>query len=84
MLPARETSSVFGTARSLQDTPRSITLIESSLTDLYSIRTVNDFVAVTAGSFTGNDLVVPEKARLRLKPKRRNRKERGEELIKEA
>ncbi len=59
VLPDRDTASVFGTNRSLQDTPRSVTLIESSLTDLYSIRTVNDFVAVTAGSFTGNYFGVP-------------------------
>jgi len=59
VLPARESSSLFGVARPLIDTPRSITVIESSLTDLYSIRTVNDFVAVTAGSFTGNYFGVP-------------------------
>ncbi len=59
VLPARESASLFGVARPLIDTPRSITVIESSLTDLYSIRTVNDFVAVTAGSFTGNYFGVP-------------------------
>jgi len=59
VLPTRLTSSVFGTERSLQDTPRSVTLIESSLTDLYGIRSVNDFVAVTAGTYTGNYFGVP-------------------------
>ena len=59
VLPARETASLFGVQRPLVDTPRSITVIESSLTDLFSIRTVNDFVAVTAGSFTGNYFGVP-------------------------
>ncbi len=59
VLPTRPSSSVFGTEHSLQDTPRSVTLIESSLTDLYGIRNVNDFVAVTAGSFTGNYFGVP-------------------------
>ena len=59
ILPSRDSSSVFGTARSQQDTPRSVTLIESTLTDLYSIHTVNDFVSVTAGSFTGNYFGVP-------------------------
>ncbi|WP_138223314.1 TonB-dependent siderophore receptor [Nibricoccus aquaticus] len=59
VLPSRPTSTVFGTDRAVQDTPRSITVIESSLTDLYGIRTVNDFVAVTAGSFTGNYFGVP-------------------------
>jgi iron complex outermembrane recepter protein len=59
VLPARQSTSVFGTDRALQDTPRSITVIESTLTDLYGIRSVNDFVAVTAGSFTGNYFGVP-------------------------
>ena len=59
VLPARESASLFGVARPLVETPRSITVIESSLTDLFSIRTVNDFVAVTAGSFTGNYFGVP-------------------------
>ena len=59
ILPSRDSASVFGTARSQMDTPRSVTLIESTLTDLYSIHTVNDFVSVTAGSFTGNYFGVP-------------------------
>ncbi|MCF3648376.1 TonB-dependent siderophore receptor [Synoicihabitans lomoniglobus] len=59
VLPKRESTSVFGTSRSLEETPRSVTLIESAMTDLYGIRTVNDFVSVTAGSFTGNYFGVP-------------------------
>ncbi len=59
VLPSRESSSVFGTSRSQQDTPRSVTLLESTLIDLYGIKTVNDFVAVTAGTFTGNYFGVP-------------------------
>jgi iron complex outermembrane receptor protein len=59
VLPGRESSSVFGTARTQQDTPRSVTLLESTLIDLYGIQTVNDFVAVTAGTFTGNYFGVP-------------------------
>jgi iron complex outermembrane receptor protein len=54
VLPDRQTDSVFGTSRSLADTPRSVTLIESSLIDLYNIQTVNDFVNITPGAFTGN------------------------------
>jgi iron complex outermembrane receptor protein len=54
VLPDRATASVFGTTRSLAETPRSVTLIEASLIDLYGIRTVNDFVNITAGTFTGN------------------------------
>jgi iron complex outermembrane receptor protein len=59
VLPDRDSSSVFGTARSQQDTPRSVTVVESTLIDLYGIKTVNDFVAVTAGTFTGNYFGVP-------------------------
>ncbi|MCC5024310.1 MAG: hypothetical protein J6386_16655 [Candidatus Synoicihabitans palmerolidicus] len=59
VLPTRESTLVFGTSRDLSETPHSVTLIESALTDLYGIRTVNDFVAVTAGSFTGNYCGVP-------------------------
>ncbi|MEO6003858.1 MAG: TonB-dependent receptor [Opitutus sp.] len=59
VLPARESSSVFGTGRSLADTPRSVTVVETALIDLYGIRTVNDFVSVTAGTFTGNYFGVP-------------------------
>jgi len=59
VLPERDSASVFGTERSQQDTPRSVTLIESTLIDLYGIQTVNDFVAVTAGTFTGNYFGVP-------------------------
>ena len=59
VLPARETASVFGTDRSLEETPRSVTVVESTLIDLFSIRSVNDFVAITAGSFTGNYFGVP-------------------------
>ena len=54
VLPDRPSSSVFGTSRSLADTPRSVTLIEASLIDLYGVRSVNDFVNITAGTFTGN------------------------------
>ncbi len=59
VLPTRPTSSVFGTDKSLQETSRSVTLIESSLIDLYGIDDVNDFVSVTAGTFTGNYFGVP-------------------------
>jgi iron complex outermembrane receptor protein len=59
VLPTRPTSSVFGTDQTLQDTARSVTLIESNLIDLYGIDDVNDFVALTAGTFTGNYFGVP-------------------------
>ncbi|MDQ8187976.1 TonB-dependent receptor [Pelagicoccus sp. SDUM812002] len=54
VLPTRPSSTSFGTPRELIETPRSLTQVESATADLFGIRTVNDFVAVTAGSFTGN------------------------------
>lgn len=59
VLPERKTSSVFGTNMSIAETPRSVTLIESPLISLYGIRTVNDFVNITPGSFTSNYFGVP-------------------------
>ena len=59
VLPTRQSSSVFGFDHSLQDTPRSVTVIESNLMDLYGVKTVNDFVSVTAGTYTGNYFGVP-------------------------
>jgi iron complex outermembrane recepter protein len=59
VLPTRNSSSVFGTDHSLQETARSVTLIESNLIDLYGIDDVNDFVSITAGTFTGNYFGVP-------------------------
>ena len=59
VLPDRETDSMFGMTKSMDDIPRSITLVESELIDLLGIRTVNDFVAITPGSFTGNYFGVP-------------------------
>jgi iron complex outermembrane recepter protein len=59
ILPTRTSSSTYGTSRFLEDTPRSVTLIESATSELFGIQTVNDFVAVTPGSFTGNYFGVP-------------------------
>jgi len=59
VLPDRETDSMFGVAKTMDEIPRSITLIESELVDLFNIETVNDFVAITSGSFTGNYFGVP-------------------------
>ncbi len=59
VLPDRETESMFGVAKTMEEIPRSISLIESELIDLFNIETVNDFVAITPGSFTGNYFGVP-------------------------
>jgi iron complex outermembrane recepter protein len=54
VLPDRQTASVFGTTRSLEETPRSVSLVESPLIDLYGVRSVNDLVNIAPGTFTGN------------------------------
>jgi len=59
VLPSRHTESLFGTEHTLIDLPRSVTFLESDLMTRYGIKTVNDFVAVTAGTFTGNYFGVP-------------------------
>ena len=59
VLPTRETSSAFGLPLSLAETPRSITLIEQPIISLYGIRSVDDFVNITPGTYTGNYFGVP-------------------------
>jgi iron complex outermembrane receptor protein len=59
VLPDRQTSSVFGTNMSIAETPRSVTLIESPIISLYGIKTVNDFVNITPGTFTSNYFGIP-------------------------
>lgn len=59
VLPDRKTGSVYGGDKAMEEIPRAVTLVESELIDLLGIRTVNDFVAITPGSFTGNYFGVP-------------------------
>lgn len=59
VLPDRPSDSTFGTLRGLEETPRSVSLVESSLIELFGIQSVNDFVAITPGTFTGNYFGVP-------------------------
>ncbi len=59
VLPDRKTSSIFDLPLALEDTPRSITLIEAPIISLYGIRSVDDFVNITPGTFTGNYFGVP-------------------------
>lgn len=59
ILPSRQTASIFGTDESQLETPRSVSVLESDLLAQYGVQTVNDFVAVTAGTFTGNYFGVP-------------------------
>jgi iron complex outermembrane receptor protein len=59
VLPTRKTGSAFDLPLSLAETPRSITLIEQPIISLYGIRSVDDFVNITPGTFTGNYFGVP-------------------------
>lgn len=59
VLPDRPSDSTFGTLRGLEETPRSVSLIEDSLIELFNIQSVNDFVAITPGTFTGNYFGIP-------------------------
>ncbi len=65
VLPNRKTSSVFDMPLTLEETPRSITLIEAPIISLYGIRTVDDFVNVTPGTFTSNYFGVPGELQVR-------------------
>jgi iron complex outermembrane recepter protein len=59
VLPARLSDSVFGTPQSVLDLPRSVSVLESDLLTQYGVQTVNDFTAVTSGTFTGNYFGIP-------------------------
>ena len=65
VLPDRKTGSVFGLPLTLEQTPRSITLIEAPIISLYGIRNVDDFVNITPGTFTGNYFGVPGELQVR-------------------
>jgi iron complex outermembrane recepter protein len=55
----RDSSTAFGIDKSLVDTPRSVTAISDQLLDRYDIKTVYDFTAVAAGTYTGSYFGVP-------------------------
>jgi iron complex outermembrane receptor protein len=59
ILPIGTAVGIYGSSRSFEETPRAVTEVDSSLIDLFGIETVNDFVSVTAGAFTGNYFGVP-------------------------
>jgi iron complex outermembrane recepter protein len=52
-------STLFGLDKPLVDTPRSITDISDKLLSRYNIKTVYDFTAVAAGTYTGSFFGVP-------------------------
>ncbi|HYC71098.1 MAG TPA: TonB-dependent receptor [Opitutaceae bacterium] len=52
VLPTRETESVFGFNKSMQDTPRSISYISGEVIDTLALSAVEDLVRVVPGAFT--------------------------------
>jgi iron complex outermembrane receptor protein len=59
VVPERGTESVFGTDENVLNLPRSVTQLDSDLLEQYGVQSVNDFVSLTAGTFTGNYFGIP-------------------------
>jgi iron complex outermembrane recepter protein len=59
VVPDAPTNSVFGIDAPLAEIPRSISVVPSEMLTRYDIKTVNDVVAATPGSFTGSYFGVP-------------------------
>ncbi len=61
----KTSSAVFGLDQPLVDTPRSITEISDKLLSRYNIKSVYDFTAVAAGTYTGSYFGVPGSLNIR-------------------
>lgn len=59
VLQKTNSSTLFGINKPLVDTPRSITAVSEELLSRYNIKTVYDFTAVAAGTYTGSFFGVP-------------------------
>jgi iron complex outermembrane receptor protein len=59
VVPETPSATVFGFDTPLAEIPRSISVVPSEMMTRYDIRTVNDLVSVTPGSFTGSYFGVP-------------------------
>ncbi|MFD1952589.1 TonB-dependent siderophore receptor [Sphingomonas arantia] len=59
VLQKKDSSTLFGIDKPLVDTPRSITAVSEELLSRYNIKTVYDFTAVAAGTYTGSFFGVP-------------------------
>jgi iron complex outermembrane receptor protein len=55
----RDSATTFGIDKPLVDTPRAVTALSDDLLDRYNIKTVYDFTAVAAGTYTGSFFGVP-------------------------
>jgi iron complex outermembrane recepter protein len=59
VVPTEPTGSLFGLDKSLEDTPRSISTADAETLTRYSVKTVNDLVTVSPGTFTGSYFGIP-------------------------
>ena len=59
VVPSAPTNSVFGLDTPLTEIPRSISVVPSDMLTRYDIKTVNDLVTASPGSFTGSYFGVP-------------------------
>ena len=65
VVPSAPTQSIFGLDQKLEDIPRSISVADSETMLRYGVKTVNDLVAVSTGSFTGSYFGIPGSVFLR-------------------
>ncbi len=59
VVPAAPTNSVFGLDTPISEIPRSISVVPAEMMTRYDIKTVNDLVTASPGSFTGSYFGVP-------------------------
>jgi iron complex outermembrane recepter protein len=65
VIPNQPTKSLFGFDKSIEDTPRSISTVDSETLARYDVKTVNDLVTVSPGAFTGSYFGIPGSVFLR-------------------
>jgi iron complex outermembrane receptor protein len=65
VLQQRDSSVAFGIDKPIVETPRSVTAISDLLLDRYNIKSVYDFTAVAAGTYTGSYFGVPGSINIR-------------------
>jgi iron complex outermembrane receptor protein len=59
VVPSAPTNSVFGLDTPLPEIPRSISVVPAEMMTRYDIKTVNDLVTASPGSFTGSYFGIP-------------------------
>ncbi len=59
VVPTEPTPSLFGLNKTLEDTPRSISTADSETLVRYAVKTVNDLVTVSPGTYTGSYFGIP-------------------------